>query len=340
MMIPKLPRHVGILGLVCLFAAASCNQQKKDGEASTDSASADSKKDDSKSDGDSCKKLASKLCGKVGTEDPACESAKITLEVLSDSACATGLKDFKATEAKLKKQGKKCDELIQKICAAVGPDSGSCSMVKEKTKDIPPAHCQTMLDHLDEIVSDLKKQEQANLPLTSDLQAKIAASGAPSFGPADAKVTVVEFSDFECPYCSRAAAVTTQVKEKYSGKVRLIFRQFPLSFHQNAKVAAEAALAAHSQGKFWEFHDKLFQNQRSLDRASLEGYAKELGLDMTKFKAALDSGQNQKQVEADVELGSEVAVQGTPTLFVNGIRIGNPTDFGEVSLAIDAALGG
>ncbi len=196
-----------------------------------------------------------------------------------------------------------------------------------------------MLGQVDEIVVDLKKQELANQPLTAELTAKVAAGDAPSFGPADAKVTVVEFSDFQCPYCSRAASVTTQVKEKYGTKVRFVFRQYPLSFHDNAQVAAEASLEAHKQGKFWEFHDKMFANQGALDRSSLEGYAKELKLDVTKFKGALDGKAHGAQVKSDLDLGNEVAVQGTPTMFINGKRVENPTDFGAVSEAIDAALG-
>src|SRR5690606_23673633 len=139
----------------------------------------------------------------------------------------------------LKTQGSKCDELVAKLCAGVGPDTATCKMVQEKTKEFPPEQCVGMLGQVDEIVADLRKQEQANQPLTAELTSKVAAGDAPSFGPTDAKVTVVEFSDFECPYCSRAADVTTQVKNKYSDKVRFVFRQFPLSFHDNARVAAE-----------------------------------------------------------------------------------------------------
>src|SRR5690606_19664169 len=140
-----------------------------------------------------------------------------------------------------------------------------------------------------------------------------------------AKVTLVEFSDFECPYCSRAAQVTEQIKEKYGSKVRFVFRQFPLSFHPNAQLAAEASLAAHAQGKFWDFHDKMFENQNALDRSSLEGYAQAAGLDLTQFKAALDNNTHAERVKGDLAMGNDVAVQGTPTLFLNGQRIPDPT---------------
>lgn len=242
-------------------------------------------------------------------------------------------------EQKIKGQASKCDELVEKLCAGVGKETDTCKMVAGKTKEFPPEQCMGMLEHVDEIVSDLKKQEAANQPLTAEQAAKVAAGDVPAFGPADAKVTLVEFSDFQCPYCSRAASVTSQIKAKYGTKVRFVFRQYPLSFHDNAQVAAEASLEAYKQGKFWEFHDKMFANQNSLDRASLEGYAKELKLDMAKFKGALDTNAHSSQVKADLDLGNEVAVQGTPTLFLNGKRIDNPTDFDQVSRAIDEVLG-
>jgi protein-disulfide isomerase len=324
-------RFVSAVGAVALVFAAGC---KKPGSSSGSGAAADPAPI-----ANACVKLADKLCGEVGKDTPGCQAAKTSLELLSDKACSVGLSDFAATQAKLKKQGKKCDELTQKLCAEIGPDTDTCKMVKEKTKSFPPAQCTMMLGQIDEIVKELKQQEAANKPLDAAAQAKIAAGDAPSFGPADAKVTLVEFSDFQCPYCSRAASVTSQIKEKYGNKVRFIFRQFPLSFHQNAEGAAEAALAAASQGKFWQMHDKMFANQGSLDRSSLEGYAKDIGLNVAKFKKALDSKENEARVKADMALGSEVAVQGTPSLFLNGKRMENPTDFASVSAAIDAALG-
>ncbi|WPB81438.1 thioredoxin domain-containing protein [Archangium violaceum] len=141
---------------------------------------------------------------------------------------------------------------------------------------------------------------------------------SPSFGPKDAKVTIVEWSDFECPFCSRVGPTLKQIKESYPKDVRVVFRHQPLSFHPNAKGAAEASMAAHEQGKFWEYHDKLFQNQKALDRANLEKYAQELGLNMGQFKAALDSGKFRAKVEADASAGAAVGANGTPTFFVNG----------------------
>jgi len=161
---------------------------------------------------------------------------------------------------------------------------------------------------------------------------------APSFGPKDAKVTIVEWSDFECPFCSRVGPTLKQIKEAYPKDVRVVFRHQPLSFHANAKPAAEASMAAHEQGKFWEYHDKLFANQRALDRASLERYAEELKLDMGKFKAALDSGKFRGKVEADAAAGAAVGANGTPTFFVNGREFVGAQPFESFKRVIDEEM--
>jgi protein-disulfide isomerase len=163
--------------------------------------------------------------------------------------------------------------------------------------------------------------------------------GAPSFGPKNAKVTIVEWSDFECPFCSRVGPTLTKIKENYAKDVRVVFRHQPLPFHPNAKPAAEASMAAHEQGKFWEYHDKLFANQKALDRASLEKYAQELGLNMGKFKAALDSGKYRAVVESDSAAGSAVGANGTPTFFINGRQFVGAQPFENFKAAIDEEIG-
>lgn len=142
----------------------------------------------------------------------------------------------------------------------------------------------------------------------------------PTRGPEDAKVTLVEYTDFECPFCARFSANLDEAlkDEELAKNVRVVVKQFPLGFHRNAEPAAQAALAAHAQGQFWEYHDILWQNTRALDRPSLERYAEQLGLDMTKFKADLDNDTYKEQVQAEFREGSGFGVQGTPTWFVNG----------------------
>ncbi|MBI3183584.1 MAG: thioredoxin domain-containing protein [Myxococcales bacterium] len=161
---------------------------------------------------------------------------------------------------------------------------------------------------------------------------------SPVKGPKAAKVTIVEWSDFECPFCSRVVPTLKQIQEKYGNDVRFVFRHQPLPFHSSAKLAAEASMAAHEQGKFWPYHDKLFENQRALDRASLERYAQELGLDVGKFKAALDSGKFRAKVEADSSAGNAVGANGTPTFFVNGREFVGAQPFEAFRGVIDEEL--
>ena len=159
-------------------------------------------------------------------------------------------------------------------------------------------------------------------------------------GPSNAKVTVVLFSDFQCPFCSRAVPVLKEIEDGYKGKVRIAFKQLPLPFHDKAHLAAEAALAANEQGKFWPYHDKLFANQQALDRPSLEKYAEELGLNMSKFKAALDSGKFKDKVDSDAKEGAAVGATGTPTFFINGTKVVGAQPFDAFKTVIDTELKG
>ena len=166
----------------------------------------------------------------------------------------------------------------------------------------------------------------------------VTVGGAPLLGPKNAPVTIVEFSDFQCPYCSRAFQTVKEVEAQYRGKVKVAFKNDPLPFHANAKPAAEAAMAANEQGKFWPYHDKLFTHQTELDRAHLEQYAQELGLDMKRFKAALDSNKFESQINADMAEGRRLGVNGTPSFFINGVRLVGAVPIEQFKTVIDAQL--
>jgi protein-disulfide isomerase len=158
-----------------------------------------------------------------------------------------------------------------------------------------------------------------------DEAVQLDLEGAPVRGSPMAQVTVVEFSDFECPYCGRAHPILQQLLNEFDGRVRLVFKHYPLSSaHPHAVAAARAAIAAGNQGKFWEMHDLLFEHQRQLEEEDIEGYAERLGLDMDRFRADLASVETQRRIERDKEEGQRVGVEGTPTFFVNGRRFREP----------------
>ena len=140
----------------------------------------------------------------------------------------------------------------------------------------------------------------------------------PSRGPDDAPVVIVEFSDFECPFCQRATATLGVLLERYGDQLRFVFKDFPLPNHPHAFKAAEAGNCAHEQGKFWEFHDKLFAAQDALDVPSLKAYAGELGLDAEAFASCLDEGRHAAAVNRDLSIGRSSGASSTPTLFING----------------------
>ncbi|HKQ98671.1 MAG TPA: thioredoxin domain-containing protein [Candidatus Polarisedimenticolia bacterium] len=166
----------------------------------------------------------------------------------------------------------------------------------------------------------------------------VAADDDPARGPASAPVTIVEFSDFQCPYCSRAETVVDEVMKKYEGKIRLVYRDYPLSFHPNAETAAMASECADEQGKYWEMHKAMFGNQSKLAAADLVETAGNVGMDKDKFKGCLDSGKFRTEVQKDFQDGQKAGVSGTPTFFINGVMIVGARDVNSFSEIIDREL--
>lgn len=153
------------------------------------------------------------------------------------------------------------------------------------------------------------------------------------------EVTVVEFGDFQCPACGALYPVFKQLKELYADKpVRFVYRHFPLPQHEFASLAANAAEAAAAQGKFWEYHDVLFENQLNLERADLERYAGELGLNMDEFRSALDEKTHENLVTNDLSDGRALGVASTPTLFINDVQYKGPFTLEALQTAIDSRL--
>ncbi len=166
---------------------------------------------------------------------------------------------------------------------------------------------------------------------------RIDIGNAPVRGNPDAPVTIIEFSDYECPYCRRSQATIAQVKEKYKDKVKLVFKDFPLAFHRRAVPAASASRCAGEQGKYWEYHDKLFGGASLLD-SDFKRYAEELSLDMEKFNECLGSGRHEEAITADATQGESVGVTGTPAFFINGRLLSGAQPLDAFSRIIDEEL--
>lgn len=161
----------------------------------------------------------------------------------------------------------------------------------------------------------------------------------PATGPADATITFVEFSDFECPFCRRTQPVIDQIEETYGAQIRFVFRQFPLTdIHPRAQKAAEASLCARDQGAFWPMHDAMFAEPIELEVASLRVKAANLGIEMEPFGTCLDSGKYAEQVRADLRAGMAAGVTGTPTIYINGRPIGGAQDFAAYAAIIEDEL--
>jgi protein-disulfide isomerase len=158
-------------------------------------------------------------------------------------------------------------------------------------------------------------------------------------GDPKAPVTIVEFSDFQCPYCKKSESTLHDILAKYSGRVKLAYLDFPLrEIHPQAQVAAEAARCAGEQGKFWEYHDALYAEQSKLDGPELLSRARALHLDEKSFQACLDSGKFKSKIEADLAQGSKVGVAGTPGFFVNGVFLSGARPEADFEKIIDSQL--
>ncbi|MCU0657021.1 MAG: exonuclease domain-containing protein [Polyangiaceae bacterium] len=161
----------------------------------------------------------------------------------------------------------------------------------------------------------------------SERAKSVDLADTPQKGPSSAPVTIVEWADFECPFCKRAAPIIEGMVDRFPGKVRFLFKVYPLSMHPHAEPASKAAFAALNQDKFWEMHHKLFEKAPALENADLEKYAKELGLDVAKFKADFDSPAVAARVARDKKQGDQAGLQGTPLIFINGREFSGGGDF-------------
>jgi protein-disulfide isomerase len=265
------------------------------------------------------------------------------LENSLEQAVQDRLLDAEAASRKVSK-----DQLLAEIKPAAVTDADVDAFYEQNKAQIPRPK--------DQVAGQIKTyleqqgQQKARTEYFKTLQAKykvdyklepirveVAATG-PAKGPASAPVTIVEFSDFQCPFCSRLTPTLAEVEKKYGDKIRLVFRQYPLPFHQNAQKAAEASLCAADQGKFWELHDAMFGNQAELGVDQLKAKAASLGLNADKFNKCLDSGEKAAAIQADVKAGSAAGVSGTPAMFINGRFINGAVPIDQITTVIDDEL--
>jgi protein-disulfide isomerase len=186
-------------------------------------------------------------------------------------------------------------------------------------------------------VDQLKTKTPVKITLEPPRQ-KVAAGDSPAQGPSSAPIELIEFSDFQCPFCYRAHPTVKQVLDTYGAKIRFVYRNYPLPNHPNARPAAEAAQCANEQGQFWPYHDRLFADQSKLAESDLKASAAALGMDAGKFNACVDSHKYKARVDADTQAGNDAGVNGTPAFFINGRMLSGAQPFDEFKRVIDEEL--
>jgi protein-disulfide isomerase len=178
----------------------------------------------------------------------------------------------------------------------------------------------------------------AQEPKILDDPVSIPIAGAPFTGARDAPITLVEFSDFQCPYCAAAVPEIRAILKAYPTQVKLVFKEFPLEMHSQANLAAAAAVSAHKQGKFWAMHDAMYAERGNLSRDNILALARKSGLDMNRFQADLVSSEVRETIIRDLEDGDRAGVEGTPTIFINGQRYNGPILLDSLKPILDAEL--
>jgi protein-disulfide isomerase len=242
----------------------------------------------------------------------------------------------KLVGAEAKKAGMSTDDYVNK--KVIGGDIKISDKEYKKfvaDKHIPESQINPQIkERINSYLQSLKKQDMITAYIAKltksqpvevyfkkpKMEVKVEAGNSPSFGTAGAPIQVVEFSDFQCPFCARGADVVHELKKKYGSKMHFSFKQFPLPMHKDARPASEAALCVNEQGsdKFFKYHDILFKNQDKLDAANLEKFAKESGADVNKFKECVGAKKYADAVQKDMDYGEKIGVKSTPTFFVNG----------------------
>lgn len=230
-------------------------------------------------------------------------------------------------------------------CPDVPVSIAQCAKEERACKACVPA-AQMLLKQVLAGRTKKEREEAYNARFDTKNLRTIPTDGSPEMGAADAVVTIVEWADFECPFCKMVVPILDELTHRFEGQVRLVFKFYPLPAHTHGEIAARAGAAAHAQGKFWEMHHMLFDNQERLELADIERYAKQLGMDMPKFKADFMSAQSVERIEKDKKQADDLGLDGTPMIFVNGRKVnlesltGNVYEDLEDWLKLDIELAG
>jgi protein-disulfide isomerase len=223
---------------------------------------------------------------------------------------------YQANQARV--QGASLDQVRQPIKAM---------LIQQRMETIREAYLET-----------LKSKTSVRLLLEPPRQTVKMVSTSPTRGSASAPIEMIEFSDFQCPYCERVNPIVAKVLETYGDRIRFVYREYPLPNHPNARPASEAGQCANEQGKFWPYHDRLFANQQRLGASDLKQHAVDLGLDAARFSACVDSHKYKALVDADIDEGNDVGVNGTPAFFINGRMLSGAQPLEAFKKIIDEEL--
>jgi protein-disulfide isomerase len=227
------------------------------------------------------------------------------------------------------------DAEIQTLYDQYKDNLGGAPIEEVRDRLVEYLHQQKGAERQEEYLAELKKKYPTKVSLRPPTRE--VAIGSRVRGPANAPITIVEFSDYECPFCKRAEASVKQVLETYGDKVRFAYRDYPLEFHASARTASEAAHCANAQGKFWEYHDKLMASS-DLQVSALKTAADEVGLNREKFDKCLDGGEFKSAIDDDIAAGSAAGVNGTPAFFINGRMLDGAQPFEAFQEVIDEEL--
>ena len=259
-------------------------------------------------------------------------------ELIKLEAAARGITPEALTKQEIEDKAQKpTDEQAKKLYDANKEKLGGASFESVKPRLIDHLRTGMIEERKEAFVAELKKKYKTKVSLQPPV-VEVGTGGRPSRGGGqNAPVIMIEFSDYECPFCKRADVTVQEVMKTYGDKVRLVHRDFPLSFHAHARPAAEAARCAEAQGKFWEYHEKLFASQ-DLSPEKLQALATEVGLDRAKFDECVAKQPFKASIDKDIADGADAGVTGTPAFFINGRMLSGAQPFEKFKEVIDEEL--